>query len=347
MNIRTLTMLALAALLIIAGCRKNIQDTMMNTNILEASEKNITFESQEGYPISGTLTMPHGGAKAAVVLIHGSGPNDRDESVGANKPFRDLSHGLAEKGIAVLRYDKITYTYGRQIASGPNYPRLTVEQEVVVDAANAFKFLQTQPGINADKIFLLGHSLGGGLLSYIGTDAAGYVIMGGTPRKFWEISYDQNMDLISGMEAAGMKAEVEQGKVLIESEMAKTKELFSKSDDDLLNETIFGMPTIYLKHLGAIDPVKLHMADGKPVLVLHGAKDRQIYIKDYELWQGGLKSHPDAQFRLYENLNHLFGEYTGEPVEPMELVSVEYAHSTPVPAYVIKDIAEWILERSK
>jgi uncharacterized protein len=61
------------------------------------------------WSLPGTLSLPKGdGPFPAVILVHGSGPLDRDETIGPNKPFRDLAHGLASRGIAVLRYEKRT-----------------------------------------------------------------------------------------------------------------------------------------------------------------------------------------------------------------------------------------------
>lgn len=68
----------------------------------------ITVAADADYPLPGLLTLPDGaGPFPAVLLVHGSGPQDRDEAVGPNRPFRDLAVGLAALGVASLRYDKI------------------------------------------------------------------------------------------------------------------------------------------------------------------------------------------------------------------------------------------------
>src|SRR5678816_2374721 len=80
------------------------------------------------YVLGGTLCEPVGlGPFPAAVLIHGSGPQDRDETIGANKVFKDIAEGLASSGVAVLRYDKRTFVYGAQIGDS-----ISVEDEVMV-----------------------------------------------------------------------------------------------------------------------------------------------------------------------------------------------------------------------
>ena len=99
------------------------------------------------------------------MLVHGSGPQDRDETIGPNKPFRDLAEGLASQGIAVVRYEKRTYVYAKKLASVKN---LTVNEETVDDAAAAVTLLRKTPGIDPRRVFVLGHSLGGMILHRAG-----------------------------------------------------------------------------------------------------------------------------------------------------------------------------------
>ncbi len=126
-----------------------------------------------------TLTRPKGSGRfPTVVLVHGSGPSDRDETVGANKPFRDLAEGLASRGIAVLRYEKRTKAHPEAFASG----NFTVKEETVDDAVTALGLLRRTPGIDSRRIWVLGHSLGAMLIPRIGVmdpDVAGFVVMAG------------------------------------------------------------------------------------------------------------------------------------------------------------------------
>src|SRR5262249_29401225 len=117
------------------------------------------------WPLPGTLEMPVGaGPFPALVLVQGSGPNDRDETLFGNKPFKDLALGLASRGVAVLRYDKRTKVYQAKLAGVPG---LTVTEEVVEDALAAVKTLRAQPRIDPARVFVLGHSLGGMLIPRI------------------------------------------------------------------------------------------------------------------------------------------------------------------------------------
>src|SRR5580765_2512433 len=114
------------------------------------TERGITVGAS-GHPLGGTLAMPKGkGPFAAVVLVHGSGPQDRDETIGPNHVFTDIAHGLAAQGIAVLRYDKRTQARPADFASGD----ITIDSETTDDAVAAAKALATTAGIDPKRIFV-------------------------------------------------------------------------------------------------------------------------------------------------------------------------------------------------
>ena len=302
-------------------------------------EENISFYADEKYPIDGKITTPkEGEILAGIVLVHGSGPHDMDETIGINKPFADLAYGLASKGFAVLRYDKRTLTHGAEMAKAEDYIYLTIDEETTNDAAAAVEFLSKKLG-DDKKILLLGHSMGAMLASYIGskTDSIdGYILMAGTPQKLWELIIDQNKRALNEMEE-----KPENMKDFIKTEDIKANNLANLSDDEALKEenSVFTMSAWYLRHMDNIDAVALHMQDMKPVLVLQGEKDRQVTMKDFELFKQGLEEHRDAKFISYPALNHVFGEYKGDEVPFMELMNKEYMQKTPIPKEVTDDIA--------
>jgi dienelactone hydrolase len=149
-----------------------------------------------------TLTLPAGAARApAVVLVHGSGPNDRDETVGANKPFRDLAHGLARKGIVVIRYEK------RSRAAPLSFMgrRFTVDDEVVDDALSLvilagatrpltdmieaqFAYLRSLPGADTAAIDKALAGMAPGLAAVRAltpADSAAKNVFFGAPAAYW------------------------------------------------------------------------------------------------------------------------------------------------------------------
>ena len=302
----------------------------------------LTVDAGEGYPLDGLLTLPQGEVKAGIVLVQGSGPSDKNESIGGNAPFRDLARGLAGQGIATLRYDKRSFTHGKKMTEDAGYPLMTVDEETVKDAAAALSLLRERPELAGKPVWLLGHSLGAMLASYIGSKADapdGYVLLAGSPRKLWEVSLEQNLAIAGAYEAAGDTASAEAVRGIVAAEQEKANAMDSLADDD----TVFGLPVPYQRHLQGIDAAALHLMDGKPVLVLQGERDKQVSMDDFILWQEKLKDHPAAEFISYPALNHLFGDYQGEPVTLMN-IAAEYAARTPVAEQVILDIAAFILK---
>jgi len=320
---------------------------VQTTNIPDSvTETAVTVDAGAGYPLDGLLTTPKDGTNIAIVLVHGSGPSDKDETISANKPFLVLAHALAEKGIAVLRYDKRTYAYSAKYAENPELvKKLTIYDETIDDAVAAVKQMKER----FEKVYLLGHSMSGGLLAEIcakGADCDGYIVMAGTPRRLYELSAEQNLLLADEMSKNGDNETVEQIRTMVQAELSKAKLLSKLSDDDALKpeNAVFGMSAWYLRSFEGIDALKLHLSDKKPILILHGGRDRQVTSKDYELWQSGLQGYGQVSFRLFPKLNHLMGEYKGDEVPFSQLVSYEYGQDTPVSPEVINDIAEWILD---
>ncbi|WP_100066181.1 alpha/beta fold hydrolase [Miniphocaeibacter massiliensis] len=304
------------------------------------TETPVTVDAGERYPLKGIVTMPKDNApSAAIVLVHGSGPNNMDSAVGANSIFKDLAHSLEENGIASFRYDKRTYTHGDAIIkSGKS---ITLNDEVFKDALAAVEVIKSWDGIDSNKVYLLGHSMGGGLLSYInskGADCAGYIVMAGTPRNIWELIVEQNLMLADEFEKSGDLKKADEIRSLVEKEKLKANKLETLNGEEI----VFNLSADYLREFDEIDTIALHLKDELPVLVLQGEKDRQVTMKDYELWKDGLKEHPNTTFISYTKLNHIFGEYTGKDVLVSQMVSVEYAERTPVSDDVIRDITNWI-----
>lgn len=286
--------------------------------------KEITFMFQSGsYKLPAVLTLPTSGTNLpAAVLISGSGPNDRDETIGPNKPFKDIADGLAKKGIATLRYDKRTLAYPSDTA--------TLEEEYTEDAVNAVKYLESYSGINPSKVFLIGHSEGAMLAPRISLSVpniAGMVLLAGSSRRLEDIMVDQ-IALRDPADLAAAKAAAAE---------IKTFDNMPTPPD----ETILGAPASYWKDLDSQDPATDAIKSNKPMLIMQGERDAQVFMTDYNLWKTKLSGFGKVQYKLYPKLNHLFLEGTG----PANVE--EYNNPGTVPAYVVDDMASFIAPSAK
>lgn len=284
----------------------------------------LTFGEEE-FPLEGTLTLPKGdGPFPAVVLVHGSGPNDRDETIGPNKPFRDIAHGLASQGIAVFRYDKRTLVHGQRLAQQV----ITVEEETIADAAFAARLLSARTDIG--DVYVLGHSLGGMVAPYIAAEApeiAGIIIAAGNARPLSVVLLEQLEYLLDGKAATGTKD------VLL-AMLADAKRLRSGDLEGV--GMLLGVPVEYWIDLESRDQVAVLAQLRQRALILQGARDYQVTAYELEVWEQGLARKDNVEYRLYPNLNHLF-LYGEGPATPDEYGVLGF-----VDPQVIEDIAAFI-----
>jgi dienelactone hydrolase len=297
------------------------------------TEEEITIGSAD-WPLPATLTLPaRGGPFPAVVLVHGSGPNDRDETVGANKPFRDLALGLASRGVAVLRFDKRSKVYGAKLLAIPNF---TVRDEAIDDAVAAVATLRTQARIDPSRVFVLGHSLGGTLVPRIAQrDAgiAGFIVMAGAVRPIEDAMLAQTRYLAM---ADGVISADEQTAIDGLTRLRETIRNLAAADA-AKPAPISGAPASYWLDLRGYDAAAAAAGVKAPMLILQGERDYQVtMIDDFLKWKAALAAAPTVTFRSYPALNHLFIAGSG-PSLP-----AEYFVSGHVDEAVIRDVVEWV-----
>ncbi|MGH9549430.1 MAG: alpha/beta hydrolase family protein, partial [Terriglobales bacterium] len=285
--------------------------------------------------LDGTLSVPNGpGPFPAVVLVHGSGGHDRDETIDALKPFRDLAWGLSSNGIAVLRYEKRTLEYAKQML--PIIKQITVKEETIDDAAAAVKLLTNQPKIDAKHIYVLGHSLGGTLMPRIARqspDAAGFIVLAGCTRPMEDLMLEQLKYAISlkSVHTADDAKEI----------AALTALIANVKDPNLTAEVPLsklpgGMPGAYWLSLRGYNPAIVAKDIHKPFLILQGESDFQVSMKDFKGWKDALSSRGDVTFKSYPGLSHCFAN-AGTPPSP-----ADYQTARNVSPQVITDITNWI-----
>lgn len=312
------------------------EDILSKVDGITEIDLNIPVDGKEGWELPGTLTLPEGeGSFPVVILVHGSGPNDRDETVGSNKPFRDIAYGLAQEGIAVYRYDKRTYVYGQEMASDT---ALTLAEETILDAVKAVEIMKEQAQINPEQIYLAGHSLGGQALPAIhsalenNADAAGYIFLAAPARKLTELMREQ-YDFLYSLTPVLDEAQEKQ-KTAVYEELDKLENL-----DNLKNEdAVLGAFGTYWKYLENYDQVAEAVNILQPCLVLQGEEDYQVTMEDFAIWQETYGEKDNWEFQSYAGLTHLF--MTGEK----ENASADYQKEQSVDTQVIRDMATFIKE---
>lgn len=291
-------------------------------------EREVTVGASPALP--GTLTLPKGaGPFPVVVLVHGSGPNDRDESVGAIKPFKDLAWGLASKGIAVLRYEKRTRVSPVGV--------VTQKEEVEDGARDAIALLKSTPEIDGKRIFLLGHSQGGYLAPRIARanpGLAGVIVLAGSTRpledsilaqfRYFRAQNPSERSLDAMIDAAvAFKQKVEDPKLV--------------PTEDVHLPTGGTAKGAYFLDVRGYDPPAVADKLTMRILCLQGERDYQVTIKeDFAGWKKKLGGKKTVTFHTYPTLNHLFASGQGDP-NPSE-------YETPghVDEAVVRDIAQWI-----
>jgi fermentation-respiration switch protein FrsA (DUF1100 family) len=317
-------------------------------------EEEVSFSSNGQIVLAGTLTLPRGTGKfPAAVLLSGSGPHDRDESLAGHQPFLVLADALTRAGIAVLRYDK--RGFGK---STGDYAAATAE-DFASDAESAIAYLKTRPEIDGGKIGLVGHSEGGILAPMVAMksrDVAFIVLLAGPALKGEDTLLLQSRLLATagGMSDEHVEASLafnRQAYALVREE--KDPAAFEKKINELvegsglsgamppaaLEQQIRMMNSPWFRSFLDYDPVPALEKTTCPVLALDGERDLQVPPKEnLPLIEKALKAAGNKDFTVKEmpGLNHLFQHSpTGSPTEYGEI------EETMSPE-VLSMVSEWI-----
>ena len=314
-------------------------------------EEDVTIDNASaGVRLAGTLTVPQGqGPFTAVVLISGSGPQDRNESLMGHAPFLVLADYLTRRGIAVLRYDdrgfgKSTGSFGTATTA-----------DFAADAEAALTYLGTRAEIAPRKIGLIGHSEGGVIAPMVAarnTQVAFMVLMAGTGVRGDEVLVTQAAAIVESMGAP--TATVDQVTVRQRETLALVK---TETDDAALikklqdanpgaGAQIAGqvrqMRSPWFRYFLDYDPAVALRKVTVPVLAINGEKDRQVIpSQNLPAIRTALAAAGNKNVEIVEfaSLNHLF--QTAKTGAPGEYGDIE---ETMAPA-VLDTIAKWVSQR--
>lgn len=305
----------------------------------EYAQQNKCYETKISVK-NGTLTLP--GALCVpnnvknppvVILIAGSGPNDKDESVGPNKPLKDLAIGLASNGIATYRYDKRTLAYSKEISKNMN--AFGLNEEVIEDAVSAVKMLKKNPDFKNSKIYIVGHSLGAmsaPLIASKSKEVNGIVLLAGNARSLEDLLMEQytyvfGLDSIDASEKKELDTLQQQIKILKNPKLLKTA---------TKEQLPLGLPSFYWQSFVKYNQVQVAKKIKQPILVIQGERDYQVTMTDFNLWKQNLSDNPKNQFISYPALNHMLMKGEGKSIPS------EYEKQGNVDEQIILDITKWI-----
>jgi dienelactone hydrolase len=304
------------------------------------TEKEVTVGTG-ALALPGTLTLPklEAGKKApGLVLVHGSGPQDKDETIGGIKVFRDLAQGLASRGVAVLRYEKRTRAHAEEVTQ--HIDDLTPKEEVIDDAVLAVKLLAADPGVDPKKVYVLGHSMGATFaprIAQAAPDVAGLVLLAGSTRPLEDVILEQHKYILD------VKKVPDQAKNAMLSELEK--QVKAVKDPKLSPATPaqdlpLGIGAKYWLDIKGYDPAAAAAALKKPVLILQGGRDFQVTRADYARYEKAFAGRKDATLKLLPKMNHVFVAAAAD-APPMSTPD-EYDADANVDVAVIDEITKFM-----
>ena len=291
------------------------------------------------FPLKGILTLPDGdGPFPGVVLVHGSGSSNMDEKVRKLTPFKDLAEGLAQRGVASIRYDKRSFAHGLKMVLDKGHP-ITVREETIEDALLAAQLLRSDRRIG--PVFLAGHSMGAMLAPRIecsGGDFAGLILLAGTPRRLEEVLLEQTEEAVASMK--GFTRKIGQKQL---DQLRKTFDgLYDLTDEDAKKKKLGGGTTAYyFKEMGQPTVAEWLEKTRKPMLILQGEQDVQVKAAvDFARYRQLLGDRENVTFRLYPGLNHAFVTAISDSIADAKK---EFARERHIGPEVLEDLANWIL----
>lgn len=292
-------------------------------------EEEVEFDCQ-GYKISGSLIVPKNQRSFPIVIMAtGSGPNNRDEKIGANKPFKNIAQGLGSLGVATLRYDKRTLTHKGLLNDLPNFD---IDNEYTEEISSAVEFISNK--YQGRNLYFLGHSMGAFMAPRIIKEVSefnGAVMLAANARPLEDLVLEQTEYIMTET------GDVNQYNLAIITksiaEVKKIKKMSSKVEEPLLLD----LSKAYWLSLNKYQLIKDAKDIKVPMLVLQGERDYQVTMEDFNIWKENFEKSKNWNFNSYPDLNHLF--MTGEG----KSMPKEYMNPGFVAENVVSDIARFIL----
>jgi dipeptidyl aminopeptidase/acylaminoacyl peptidase len=254
--------------------------------------QDVNIRTRDGHVMAGTLTLPKGRAHRipAVITISGSGPQDRDESLTGMRgyrPFRELAEQLATRGIAVLRYDD------RGFGASTGVYATATSADFANDTRAVISFLRNRPEIDPERIFLVGHSEGGMIAPMVAAEDAKL----------------RGIVLLAAPAHTGSRILAYQTRHSVDLQTQKTqveRDSLYRIGLQTLDSMAAQQP--WLQYFRSYDPLPVVRKVRVPVLIVHGATDRQVTAEQASLLADALRAagNRDVAVHVLPAVNHLF-----------------------------------------
>ncbi|HEV2642858.1 MAG TPA: alpha/beta fold hydrolase, partial [Candidatus Elarobacter sp.] len=292
------------------------------------TSRDVTFASADGTVLAGTLTVPDRGRApfAAVVFVHGSGATDRDETIGPNPIFLQLSNALSNAGYAVLRYDK------RGVAKSGGANTSGTRGELLDDVKAAYRFTRAQHEVDAKRVYLLGHSEGGELVPTVAVQepgVAGIILMAPPSLPLRQVLMQQALASVPPEGRAAMERQ----------ELAAFDKICHGND----------AKDAWYRSSMDVDPVVDIARVRAPILILQGEGDVQVLPKDLpRLANAARAANRDVTVRTFSNDNHLFEAIvSSEPQTPLAAVHQYLTVPARIDARVLDTLTMWMARHAR
>lgn len=327
----------------------------------------VTFENpKDKITLAGTLSLPtKEGKYPVVVLITGSGPQNRDEELLGHKPFLVLADYLTRNGIGVLRYDD------RGTAASKGSFKTATTADFATDVEAAVTYLTTRKDVNVKKIGLIGHSEGGVIAPIVATKSkyvSYIVLLAGTGIQGdkllmlqseliekamgeTDVNIQKHQKVNKGAFEIATKAKNTEGlkedlAVYFKEKLTEIPDMKPKdmSEEDFVNSQIATLESPWMQYFVSYDPFPILKDVKCPVLAINGSKDLQVPATvNLEAIKKGLEAGGNKNVTTKElpNLNHLFQECTTG--SPEEYAKIEQTFS-PV---ALNEVLNWVLKQVK
>ena len=311
------------------------------------NEQEVTVRPYWLWPATkGTLNIPKSekpARKPAVLFVPGSGVLDRDATVGGTKHFKDLSHGLATAGFVTLRMDKPgAIMVFRQMVT----KNITLTDEYIVPLSAALKYLASHPSVDPENIFLLGGSLGGMVAPRLAKASPvpikGIISCAGASLPIDQALVAQLRLLNEHFPRSDQSVHEKEVKQFDELRRVIESGGPKNGETDPTKDLPFPLPLTYLKDQYENDPVEVAKGLETSMLFLHGKRDWQVGMDQYERWHQGLSSSQAGHvFKLYDDVGH-----TMTPVDGGKFGTWQYAEPAHVKEELLNDIVDFIRNQS-